>query len=280
MRTILLLMLVTMTCFHGQAQANMRAPYSEKYSGSGEIHSLIDGLVVMKEELDFDCDFPYRGSLDEVQRMVREVRTSATYWVMAKETMRTGFDFILTVERPVVASINGDLAASGAPVMLKERSGKGWSTPVDSRYKVSFAGELRAGLNTINVRYVQPMSVDERIGGFYPFFMTSTFASYFSYDLSPLREWVIDDAFTMKVRISFKDDTGWSKALTGSDYRARVYGLSKEKVEYNPYDYPGRTRVEIPISNSAGNSDSGDIREFQILFRKDFPDTLETRIDY
>jgi hypothetical protein len=69
MRTILLLMLVTMACFHGSAQANMRAPYSAAYSGSGEIHSSIDGLVAMKEELDFDCDFPYRGSLDEVRGM-------------------------------------------------------------------------------------------------------------------------------------------------------------------------------------------------------------------
>ena len=273
-------MLLTLSCFHGSVQANMRAPYSEAYSGSGEIHSSIEGLVVMKEVLDFDCDFPYRGSLDEVRRMVREVRTSATYWVMAQNAMPAGFDFILTVERPVVASINGDLAVSGAPIMLKELSGKGWSVPVDSRYKVSFSGGLRAGLNTINVQYVQPMGVDESFSGIYPFFMTSRFASHFSYDLSPLREWVIDDAFTMKVRISFKDNTGWLKALTGSDYRVRIFGWSKEKAGSGPYDYPGRTRLEIPISNSVGNSDSGDIREFQILFRKDFPDTLETRIDY
>lgn len=262
------------------ATANMRAPYRNEFKGSTEIRTSIPNLTVMKEELLFACDFPYRGSLNEVLHQTREVQTSATYQVFSTTETDANFDFILTVNQPAKASINGIASTVSTPIEInKPKPRRNFGDTIDSSYRVSFSGHLKKGINTLNVNYSQPMSVHERTGGIYPFFITSYFTSAFSYDLSPLREWKLDDAFTMDIRITFKDDSGWSKHLFGSDYTFHLYGRSKQVT--NDTGYQGRNGgyfTEIPFAkNPAAPNDSNEIT---IHFTKDFPEQLKATCEY
>lgn len=265
--------------FSNVATANMRAPYRNEFKGSTEIRTSIPNLTVMKEELLFASDFPYRGSLNEVLHQTRKVQTSATYQIFSTSETDASFDFILTVNQPAKASINGIASVVSTPIELnKPKPRRSFGDTIDSSYRVSFSGHLKKGINTINVNYSQPMSVDERIGGIYPFFITSYFTSAFSYDLSPLREWKLDDAFTMDIRITFKDDSGWSKHLFGSDYTFHLYGRKQATGETGHKGENGGYFTEIPFTKKPATPN--DSNEITVHFTKDFPDQLKATCGY
>jgi len=73
-------------------------------------------------------------------------------------------------------------------------------------YEAEFALDLLEGENDIVVEYAQPLGLIEKSRGH---FTSSRFAFSFGYELWPLREWELDDAFTLKLGVEYRAAAGW-----------------------------------------------------------------------
>jgi hypothetical protein len=61
MTRAVMLIIIAIFGFSNIASANIRAAYRNEFKGSTEIRTSIPNFTVMKEELLFECDLPYRG---------------------------------------------------------------------------------------------------------------------------------------------------------------------------------------------------------------------------
>jgi hypothetical protein len=241
--------------------ANMRAPYTVQFRGAEELRTSIRGLIVIKEDLVFDCDSPYKGKLDEVMKQIRYVRVTAAYSIRAAQSSAASFDFISTEPVTADVSINESTVASSSPVLIEERKSTGFHAINNSIYRIPFSGVLKEGTNTITITYRHPMSVFERS---YGYFTKSRFSTMFTYYLKPLREWTLDSGFAMSIRIRFKDDTGWSKNIFGSDYEIHAYGVSEKDIDYSDKE----------IKTALNKKSPSDTLEVTHAYASDFPEQL------
>lgn len=262
MNRLKIILLISL-CIAGAStpDANMRAPYTAQYRGTEELRTSLRGLIVIKENLVFDCDSPYRGTLDEVMKQIRYVRVTAAYTIRAAQSSAASFDFISTEPVTADVSINESTVSSSSPVLIEDNKSTGFHAINNSMYRIPFFGTLKEGTNTITITYRHPMSVHERN---YGYFTKSRFSTMFAYYLKPLREWTLDDTFAMNICIRFKDDTGWSKKFFGSDYEIHAYGVSEKDIDYSDKE----------IKTSLNKKSPSDTLEVTHTYASDFPERL------
>ena len=68
-----------------------------------------------------------------------------------------------------------------------------------SNSRALFNGRLVEGSNTVNVRYIQPLSILEAR---YGYFVSSRFVEHFLYILEPLKEWKLAENFALDLKVS------------------------------------------------------------------------------
>jgi hypothetical protein len=219
--------------------ANLRAPGMAQFMGSGAIKKM--NGIVLSEKLILECDQPYTAK--HIKRGVlssgpHSVQVTAIYTIMSPMETQISTSFVLADPMPVTVEINGKSVKTETPVKIStgESEPHRFRTIDNTLYEASFSGKLIKGLNTIAIRYRQPMGFFEAHHGY---FVTSRFHSFFTYALWPLKDWNLSKDFRLDITVSTRDDTGITKVIWGSDYRIKLYGNNKEKIvtEQNDVQY-------------------------------------------
>lgn len=192
------------------AQANIRGPQNVFRPPSFSLSPLKSqpqsGLVVQSETLDVECDY-------------NACKVHAVYHITAKERADLAFAFILPSRTPVQARVaNSFVTSTLTPVenntLPPVPDAQKYYEPL---YQANFEGTLYPGNNTIDVSYLQPLTILEME---YGYFTDSRFLEKFRYQMGPLKEWTLAKDFTMAVKVSTlrkrpeRDD--WSLVKTRS----------------------------------------------------------------
>ncbi|MCS3433963.1 hypothetical protein [Klebsiella sp. BIGb0407] len=232
------LVLAALIAFCTLAHANMRAPMRIEYAPSFSLNApKASQLIVEKEKLNIDCGYQYC----EVQ---------AVYFIRSEISEELAFEFILPKNTPVEARVTGTLR----PTRVTQDESQTWTLPEwRSRhlplYQAAFSGNIRAGMNIINIKYRQPLTILERS---YGYFTDGRFIEQFTYQLGPLKEWTLADDFSLQVRLSSlrkrpERDGGWSLIRSRS-----VTCFTADRIRENDSDH----------------------LNLMLTFGKNFPDTL------
>jgi hypothetical protein len=182
------------------ASANVRAPVVVPESPSSALVSPDPGLTVDAESLRFACG---PASCD----------VTAQYEVTAAAAVRVRLEFILPVERPVTAVTNDDADAVTVvpaqplrPAEARALSRGGQEMPV--LYRAAFESSLRAGPNTLTIRYTQPLGAEETDYGYGR--KQGRMVQRFRYELWPLREWSRSPGFRVRLAVGIdRAAPGW-----------------------------------------------------------------------
>lgn len=183
------------------AYANMRAPRSINHAPSFSLRSAqTSQLTVEKERLNIDCHY-------------QSCDVQAVYFIQSDIQADMTFVFVLPDNTPVQASLSGTLR----PTTVTQDKSHSWTGPEsDTRqlplYQAAFSGNIKSGLNIINIKYNQPLTILERA---YGYFTDSRSIEQFTYQLGPLKEWKLSDNFSLEVSLSTlrkrpERDGGWS----------------------------------------------------------------------
>lgn len=254
LRTVLAL-LVCCPLWH-EAGANMRAPTEDNFTPSASVRGTDSTLVVESETLVFHLGKPYTGNLFKMSATPHRTRIEATYRICAERDFSGTFEFIMALTpEDVTVTINGQPASVPPPERLnplRREITDDWQAPHE-KARVRFTASLHKGTNEIHVRYGQPLSRHEM---HYGYFTTSTWASFVTYELWPLREWHLAPDFAMQIEVQIEDDTSWLRRNTvGSHYEILLVGHEKQTGDSAPYP-PLFLRGE-PISGNPPVFDNG-----------------------
>lgn len=233
-----LVAIATLLLFCTMTQANMRAPMHIHYPPSFTLSSpQTDQLTVEKEKLNIDCNYQHC----DVQ---------AVYFIRSAIRAELAFIFILPEKVPVQASVTGTLR----PAIVTLDESHTWTSPFPGDdqfplYQAAFSGNIRPGINIINIKYRQPLTILERA---YGYFTDSRSIEQFTYQLGPLKEWNLSDNFSLEVSLSTlrkrpERNGGWSLL---------------------------RSRTIDCLQPTQLLERDGDNLNLMLKFGKDFPDTL------
>lgn len=182
------------------ASGNVRAPVVVPSSPSSALASPDPGLTVDGESLRFACG---PASCD----------VTAQYEVTAAAAVRVHLEFILPVERPVTAVTNAE--ADSVTVVpahpLRPAEARGLARGEQggpALFRAGFESSLRAGPNTVTVRYTQPLGAEETDYGYGK--KQGRMVQRFRYELWPLREWSRGPAFHVRLAVGIdRAAPGW-----------------------------------------------------------------------
>lgn len=169
-------------------QANMRAPRHINHAPSFSLNSLRTGhLIVEKEKLNIDCDY-------------QRCAVQSVYFIRSDIEEELAFVFVLPENTPVQARVTGTLQ----PTTVTLDEAQTWMPPWPGDlqlplYQAAFRGHIRTGMNLINIKYSQPLTIFERA---YGYFTDSRSVEQFTYQLGPLKEWKLADHFSLEVSLS------------------------------------------------------------------------------
>ena len=133
--------------------------------------------------------------------------------------------------------------------------------PPQPLFQAVFEARIVAGVNRIEVKYEQPLGLDETQHGY---FTSSEFAFTFGYELWPLEEWRRSDTFALSTSISVPRERSWLDLIREPDPRVTCVGASRDRRERTSLDL--RRRL-------------GDESDTYTIEQRDFPDTLQCSIE-
>lgn len=236
-----IVVIVASIAFSSLVHANMRAPRHINHAPSFSLNTAkATQLTVEKEQLNVDCGYQHC----EVQ---------AVYFIRSDISEKLAFAFVLPENVPVEVSVTG----TQRPATVSKDNMHTWTSPELSvqlpLYQATFSGSIKAGMNIINIKYSQPLTILERA---YGYLTDSRSIEQFTYQLGPLKEWALADNFSMRITLSSlrkrpERDGGWS--LT----KSRAIDCFQ----------PGQTQ-----------ENDSDHLNLMLAFGKNFPDTLVCQI--
>lgn len=193
--------LATLMAFCSLTHANMRAPGHINHAPSSSLTSQQTGrLIVEKEKLSIDCDYQH-------------CNVQAVYFIRSDTSEDLALVFVLPENTPVEARVTGTLR----PTTVTQDETHTWTSPELGGerlplYQAAFSASIKAGVNIINIKYNQPLTILERA---YGYFTDSRSIEQFTYQLGPLKEWALADNFSLQVTLSSlrkrpERDSGWS----------------------------------------------------------------------
>ncbi|WP_300001871.1 hypothetical protein [uncultured Cedecea sp.] len=196
-----ILVFATLMALCSLTYANMRAPMRIDYAPSFSLNApKASQLIVEREKLNIDCNYQYC----DVQ---------AVYFIHSEVSEELAFVFVLPENTPVEVRVTGALR----PSKVTQDKSQTWILPEwHSRplplYQAAFSGSVRTGMNIINIKYRQSLTILERS---YGYFTASRSIEQFTYQLGPLKEWTLADNFSLQVTLSSlrqrpDRDGGWS----------------------------------------------------------------------
>ncbi len=208
------------------ALANMRAPVT-LHEPSGALLPVKTGLTVNRAELSLQCR--------------QDCAVTVHYQIASSMDCAANLTFILSDPDPIRASVNGVPVpvSTTAPFTPDHERPTRRDQPrleySDDLYRASFPARLRTGDNQVTVSYRQQYGTDEK-----------EFSGYFSgwrqlreirYELWPLREWRLDDSFTLSVRAYFIPDNN-DEHLLVRGYATRFSSVILRKCDVVQGDHP------------------------------------------
>lgn len=172
------------------AAANLRAPRRVPEAPSTALAASAVGLVVERERLTFLCG-------------AEACDVTAEYDVSAPAAERVRLEMVLPGPGAVTARTNGEegtvQVVPAEPLRAEELRGLPEAGPGEpALHRAAFEAPLRAGSNTVAVRYVQPLGGEE-VG--HSSLRAGRFVQRFRYELWPLREWTRKDGFRIRLAI-------------------------------------------------------------------------------
>ncbi len=193
--------------FGSPVSANLRAPAVVPESPSSALAAPDPGLTVDRESLRFACG---PTSCD----------VTARYEVTAAAAVRVHLEFILPVESPVTAVTNaetGSVAVVPAhplrPAEARALSRGEQGAP--ALFRAGFESSLRAGPNTVTIRYAQPLGAEETDYGYGK--KQGRMVQRFRYELWPLREWSRGSGFQVRLGVGIdRPAPGWWQRRFGT----------------------------------------------------------------
>jgi hypothetical protein len=187
--------------------ANLRAPFVLPEIPSSALAAPDPGLTVDRESLRFACG---PTSCD----------VTAQYEVTAAAAVRVHLDFVLPVERPVTAVTNAEAdAVTVVPAQpLRPAEARALSRGeqgMPALFRAGFESSLRAGPNTVTIRYAQPLGAEETDYGYGK--KQGRMVQRFRYELWPLREWSRGAGFRVLLAVGIdRPAPGWWKHRSGT----------------------------------------------------------------
>lgn len=245
--------------------ANMRAPMGYLNHGMEEIRTDQTGLLtVIKEDLHFEAGYPFLSSVKKANE--QKVRVNAKYIIFSEKESNYTFEFVSGKASDIEILVNKDKTD------VKQLASKIESEYEMGIYQLEFTSKINKGFNTIEASYVQKMSYIE-YG--YGYFFDGEFSTYLDYYLYPLKEWRLGPNFTLNISASFKDDTGFSKHIFGSDYDINMYVEDRSdylKLMQGERHYMVRPENKTPVE--IDKSTPNNILKVFKQFKSDFPDVI------
>lgn len=184
------LLALWISCAAQPASANLRAPRRAPHDGSSALYP-VRGAEVLRELLRFAC---------------RQDRCDVTalYTVRSEQAQELELSFIVPGQQTVQVKVGGD--AHDSQVITSEALDPREleSLSIDSRsdapqlHKAKFRAALRAGEQTIEVRYKQR---GDGVEHDYGYFSEGSFVYQLRYELWPLKEWQLAPGFTLELQV-------------------------------------------------------------------------------
>jgi hypothetical protein len=204
--------------------SNMRAPWMINRYPSYTIISKNKSLIVLKEDLNFNCDSLYEGKGELKKILEKKCDVTAVYWINSENEETYSFEFVLPSRKIVSVDINEDLSEKISPKPFNisdlEREGYRLSnlcqfceSEVNHLFTIQFNSKIHVGTNRIQVKYEQPLSISESS---YGYFTSSKWFNGFDYELWPLHEWNIDPKFELKIKFTTEVGNAWTRFINKS----------------------------------------------------------------
>ncbi len=189
------------------ASGNVRAPVVVPEFPSSALAAPDPGLTVDGESLRFACG-------------PTSCEVMAQYEVTAVAAVRVHLEFILPVDGPVTAVTNADAdAVTVVPAQplgpAEARALPRGEQKVPALFRAGFESSLRAGPNTLTIRYTQPLGSEETDYGYGK--KQGRMVQRFRYELWPLREWSRGSGFRVRLGVGIdRPAPGWWQRRFGT----------------------------------------------------------------
>jgi hypothetical protein len=212
--------------------ANLRAPWVVNRYPSYSLASSNPTLVVLKENLEFNCDPIYEGEGNLSRIVEKNCKVEAVYFIQSAADVSYPLEFILPSGKNVITTVNDLEPQTTKPTEITisdlEKEGyrlsdlcKFCEERINKLYTATFTAKFALGSNKIRVQYEQPLAITEVSHGY---FQSSKWSNAFSYELWPLRDWKLDPKFEMKIKFTTKVGGAFSR-LFGNKVKAECRGL-------------------------------------------------------
>lgn len=241
------LLLVSFLLLPAALPANLRAPWQIQPFPAFSLMpgSPVQGLTVLGETLDFQCDSLYEDDPDPEKLQAAACRVKAAYRISAKNRTQAGLEFIGPSAQGMTVLVNGkpsvsevskipmprEAAARYAAYSVCRHCGREESFLYSAKFKASF----EPGENIVAVVYLQPLASDEIS---YGYFQSSKWAQGFDYELWPLKEWTLAPDFQLRISISTPKPAWWKLFAAKNPWTCSGVSLGK--------------RPPLPLSNAPG----------------------------
>ncbi len=275
--------------------ANLRAPWVVNRYPSYALSNPNTQLVVLKENLEFNCNKPYAGDGNLTKIMGQSCKVEVVYFIQSTADASYTLEFILPSDKLISTSVNDLHAEDSKPNLLNisdlEKEGYRLSdlcafceTAINKLYTASFKAKFISGLNTIRIKYEQPLSVTEISHGY---FQSSKWSNAFAYELWPLREWKLDSKFEMNIKFTTQVGSTWSRFFN-TKITAECRGLElrfvkspgspfKKQMGSNGFDdyykYNQNLNPNYTFTNGKTYYDKDNL-VYELSLKENFPDRL------
>lgn len=267
MKIIKIFLVLTLVIVPSLITANIRAPYHKTFESGGEIHSSVQ-LTVLSANLMFNFENYYSGELKKVQKSPEYIcKVLAIYKIKSEKRNAASFDFITPSVNDFLVKINNEKKSTIVKAKKLQKTGVRFGKMKKNHYlyTVKFNSVIKKGISSIEVTYLQPISIYEND---YGYFTSSKWSSYVEYQYWPIKEWKRDNNFTSEILVSVPYDWGFFDYINGADIEILVKGKNKEKLGYETF-----------IFKSMKQRKEGNKLVKKFVVRNQLPDILQVSIE-
>jgi len=253
--------------FSTSLHANMRAPIRILQSPFYAMNGVAE-LVVNKETLVFEC-------VEVIEQFLRyKCNITAEYEVSSQNLGNYKFEFLAPSQQEIKILVNDTLQNYILNKLDLKYECKFCSVGFKELYSIKFSSQLKKSTNTIVIKYIQSLSLEEYD---YGYFKSSKWKHFFYYELWPLKEWTLSDTFFLSVQLIIpKNPSLWERIWKTTKINCEGYELEIFQ-DIKTKDFSYLTKLKVNKFINLFNFNIIHLEKsliYQLDFDKNFPDRL------
>ncbi len=260
-------LIILFLLFSTSLYANLRAPIRILESPFYSINGVAE-LVVNKETLVFEC-------MEVIEQFLRyKCNITAEYEVSSQNSDNYKFEFLAPSQQEIKILVNDNLQNYILNKLDLKYECKFCSVGFKELYSIKFSSQLKKSTNTIVIKYIQLLSLEEYD---YGYFKSSKWKHFFYYELWPLKEWTLSDTFFLSVKLIIPNNPSlWERIFKSMKVNCEGYELEIfQDIKTKDFSYVTKLKV-----NKFLNLINFKIIQletnliYELDFDKNFPDRL------